>query len=173
MQNFNSIYSENYKSVFNFLNFKLNNTSIGEELTNDVFMKVYKNLDIYDENLSQMSTWVMNITKNTMIDYLRKKKLNTITLEKEIDGKIVSFVDNFLSPNNPYTTMVSNEKMIRINMEIQSLKPKYKRVAELFFNKELNYEEISKKLNLPLGTVKGQINRLRTSLQTKLPNVEY
>ena len=175
MENFDLIYNANHKSILNFIIRKVNNQEVAEELTNDVFMKVYKNLDKYDEKLSTMKTWIMNITSNTVIDYYRKRKLETISLEKDFkndDNRVITVLDRVHSKGyTPFQEMTTNEGVENIKDAISNLPSKYEVIAELFFNEEYSYEEISKKLNIPLGTVKGQISRTRKILTAKLQRV--
>ena len=97
MEDFNKIYNKSHKSILNFILRKVNSQMIAEELTNDVFMKVYNHLENYDESKSAMNTWIMNITSNTIIDYYRKKKLETISLNKDMRDyhgeKTLTFID--------------------------------------------------------------------------------
>ena len=173
MENFNEVYSSNHKKVLNYVNRKItDDLTVAEELTNDIFMKVYKSFDTYDSNLASMSTWVMNIANNAVIDHYRKKTNDTVSLDATIgeDGKI-SLMDKIPSPTNPHKKMVSDETLEIIQGEFDALPEKYREIAKLYFNNQLTYDEIVAKLNIPLGTVKGQINRARIKLVKRLERV--
>jgi RNA polymerase sigma-70 factor (ECF subfamily) len=174
MENFNSIYSENHRMVLNFINLKINDYTIAEELTNDVFMRVHKHLENYDSEKSAMKTWVMNIAKNIVIDHYRKVKQDAISLDSSTsndeDSKI-TILDRMSTNSNPYKEMVSKEVYSRIEDEFLSLDEKYFDVANLFFIDGLSYNEISEELNIPLNTVKVQLSRARKMLQKKLETV--
>lgn len=177
MEDFNKIYAKSHKSILNFILRKVNSQVIAEELTNDVFMKVYNHLENYDESRSTMNTWIMNITSNTIIDYYRKKKLETLSLDKEIFGdyngdKAPTFIDRLHSKDKtPFEKISISEGVEHIQDVIGDLPEKYALIAELFFNQEYSYEEIAKRLDVPLGTVKGQISRARKLLTSKLQRI--
>ena len=175
MENFNKVYADNHKMVLNFINMKVNEFTTAEELTNDVFMKVYKHLANFDEDKASMSTWVMNIAKNTVIDHYRKAKLETVSVDKENENGESGYATwNLLNVANiptPLNKIIGDEIGDMIQGEISSLDGKYKDVADLFFNEELSYEEIADRLMLPLGTVKGQISRARKKLTEKLETI--
>lgn len=175
MKNFNEIYDKNYKMVLGFVIRKMNNVHVAEELTNDIFMKVHKHLDNYDENKSALKTWIMNITSNTVIDYYRKKKLDTISLNKDMDsseGKTTSFIDNLVDYNpTPYQTLNSKENVNKIETEISNLNKSEFEVAYYYFSEQLSYQEIADIMQINLGTVKVKISRARKTLQSKLERV--
>lgn len=175
MKNFNKIYSENHKSVLGFILRKVNNTVVAEELTNDVFMKVYKHLDNYDSEKSAMNTWIMNITSNVVIDYYRKRKMETISIEhsnSDEDNIHLVMLDRFKSnKSTPFKIMSNAEGVERIQFAIDKLPEKYRRIAKLFFNEELSYQEIAETLACSLGTVKGQLSRAREILTSQLERV--
>lgn len=175
MENFDSIYKDNHKRVLNFVINKINYITDAEELTNDVFMKVHKHLANFDEDKASMTTWIMNITKNSVIDYYRKKREKIVSLDesndKESDNVGVRLMDTITSSSNPHKEMVSSETMDRIQDELSSLPDTYRDIASLFFNEELSYDEISTRLEIPLGTVKGQISRVRAKLVSRLETV--
>ena len=105
MEIFNQIYSDNHKRVLNFITMKINDNLIAEELTNDVFMSLYKHLNSFDETKASMTTWIMNFAKNKVIDHYRKVKLNAISLNKEIDDNNTSFIDLIPSRSNQHNEM--------------------------------------------------------------------
>ena len=175
MENFNEIYSANHKMILGFIIRKVNDLHIAEELTNDVFMKVYNNLHKYDSDKSAMRTWIMNITSNTVIDYYRKKKLQTISLNKDFDNgedKSTSLIDKFVCHTpTPYEKLNSKEKMNKIDNVISSLSKSEFEVAYYYFKEELSYQEIADVMQINLGTVKAKLSRARKSLKEKLVTV--
>lgn len=170
---FNQIYREEYASVLNYIAFKIQHYNfckeISEEIANNVFMKVYKHIDTFNPEKASAPTWIRAITNNCIVDFIRsdKSKLNT---------NISDFVN--LETGEEFFTIVStietdteteqNELAETVNNALDSLKPKYKEIAELYFMNELSYNEISSKLEIPLGTVKGMIFRVREMLKSQL-----
>ena len=74
MNNFEIVYKENADDILKYVSFKIQNFETAQEITNDVFMKVHKHWKNFDRKKSSMRTWIINITKNTVIDYFRMKK---------------------------------------------------------------------------------------------------
>ena len=152
--NFDIIYKENHKRILNRIISKIGDVVLSEELTNDVFMKVYKHLDRFDETKASMSTWIMNIAKNTIIDHYRRAKKVTLSLDAPIGNENEehknTYSDKIKAPSNPYKEMVSGETMSRIQDEISNLNPKYREIAELSFNQQLSYEDIATRLDITL-----------------------
>lgn len=90
-----AIYEEYRPKVFSYLYYQLNNYHDAEDLTEDVFVKVYSKIDTYDKNKASLSTWIFNVAKNTLIDYYRTRKDN---LELMDNVKYVDDKDDMLSP---------------------------------------------------------------------------
>lgn len=70
-----AIYEEYYRKVFGYIRGKVNNTTLAEDLSSDVFLKIYEKLDSFDETKASVSTWIFTITRNRLIDYYRTRKV--------------------------------------------------------------------------------------------------
>lgn len=70
------IYSEYRNKIFGYIQSKIRNVDIAEDLTSDVFVKIYEKLDQFDEKKASLSTWIYLVTRNTLIDYYRTKKVS-------------------------------------------------------------------------------------------------
>ena len=169
MENFNNIYADNYDRVLGWIRYKVGNMEIAEELAQDVFVKVHKKLTDFDSEKSAIGTWVMNITKNTIIDHWRTEKKGLIVSIEEFqddEGK-----DLLPSTGcDPEHDMVNSELGDAIENAINSLPQTYQTIADLFLLKEKSHEEISVDLSIPIGTVKGTISRAKKLLQKRLSN---
>ncbi len=87
------IYEEYSKKVLGYMLSQVNDTYIAEDLCSDVFLKVYQKLDTFDETKSSISTWIYNITRNTLTDYYRTRRVmseipETVTDESPVDDEI-------------------------------------------------------------------------------------
>ncbi len=71
-----NIYNDYYQKVFGYILGKVNNTTVAEDISGDVFLKVYEKLDTFDESKSSLSTWIFTITRNTLTDYYRTRKVD-------------------------------------------------------------------------------------------------
>ena len=170
---FNKIYSEHHDKVLSWVNFKIGNKEAAEELTSDIFMKVHKNLTEYDAEKSALQTWIMNITKNSIIDYWRTEKkglIVSIGAHQEDDRAESKEVMLYTDFTNPETNMVNEELGLTIEKAVRSLPQAYQTIVDMFFLKEKSHEEISTDLNVPIGTVKGTIHRAKKMLQKRLTN---
>jgi RNA polymerase sigma-70 factor (ECF subfamily) len=157
-----------YKLVNNLIYRMIYNKDDVEDLTQEAFIKAFNSLEKFDHQFA-FSTWLYKIASNNCIDYLRKKKLNTISIDKEIDGEDEDL--RFEIPDNDYKpdrNILESEKTKILTDAINSLPEKYKSVILLRHQDDMEYEEIAKKLKLPLGTVKAHIFRGRELLNKYL-----
>lgn len=135
-----------------------------EDLVQESFIKAFNSLEKFDAQYA-FSTWLFKIATNNCIDYLRKKKLSTFSIDKDMSSDDDDM--KFEIPDSNYipdTGIIDSERKVLIEMAINSLPEKYKRVILLRHTEDMDYEEIAKKLKLPLGTVKAHIFRGRELL---------
>lgn len=169
---FEEIYAENYDSILRHINIRVNDPEVAEELVNDVFMKVHKHMGNYDESRSAIPTWVRNIANNTIIDHFRcNRYANNRTSASDFNNGEGISEFQFTSPEEADTDIENSELGQEIMNSFRSLKPKYRRVAVLYFLNQKQYKEIAEILNIPMGTVFGMISRCRAMLQDSLVTV--
>jgi len=157
-----------YKLVHNLIYRMIYNKEDVEDLTQEAFIKAFNSLEKFDHQFA-FSTWLYKIASNNCIDYLRKKKLNTISIDKEFDSEDEDL--RFEIPDNDYKpdrNILDAERKKILEDAIESLPEKYKTVILLRHQDEMEYEEIAQKLNIPLGTVKAHIFRGRELLNKYL-----
>ncbi|OGU57776.1 MAG: hypothetical protein A2X64_05805 [Ignavibacteria bacterium GWF2_33_9] len=139
-----------------------------EDLVQESFIKAYNAIQSYNQ-VYNFSSWLVRIATNHCIDYLRKKKMETISLSgKNLDDESdyeLDFPDENTLPDDE---LINSETIRVINKSINELPENYKNIIRLRFIDELDYTEISKVLNIPLGTVKATIFRSRKLLQAIL-----
>lgn len=145
----------------------LNNQHDSEDIVQETFVRVYLNLNQYDEK-QQFSTWIYRIGKNLCIDLLRKKK-DVHSLDTGFnDDKERTFYDKLTSDEaSPETRVISNEFQQQLRKVIDKLSDKYKTIVTLYYLNELTLEEISDMLGLPVTTVKSRLYRGREQLRKK------
>ena len=161
---FEKILLDYERKVFSFIFRMVNNIEDAEDLTQDTFIKIYKKLHTFDPDQS-FSNWVFAIAANTTRDFFRKKKRR-----KElfiIDDPKNSFETIYISP--AYKGLRSKSE-IKIDLEFafKKIKPIYKTIILLCYKEGLTYKEISKKLKLPLNTVKTYLYRAKQTLKKQL-----
>ena len=155
-----------YRDPLYFMLFeKVGNEEIAKDLTIEALGKAFKKLHLYVPDYV-FSTWLFTIAKNNCIDYLRKNKLPTISIDKLMvndKGEKQSF-DIPAETDNPEQKMIKKQRVQILRQIVEQLKPNYRTLVRLRYFKEMSYEEISSELNLPLGTVKAQLFRAREFL---------
>ena len=139
-----------------------------DDLVQESFIKAFGALKSYSVDYA-FSTWLYKIATNHAIDFLRKKRLQTYSIDKPKetkDGEV-----DFELPDVSYRPdrhIVADQRRTLIQDAIDSLPPKYHRVIVMRHQQEKSYEEIARELDLPLGTVKAHIFRARELLNKYL-----
>ncbi len=144
----------------------LNNHSDAQDVSQEVFIKVYKKLDSYKPTYS-FGAWISTIASNTSIDYIRKhKKQSLLSLDKEIEFEDSS-VGLTLESNDltPEQELIQKEKRELIQKAIELLDEESRELIILRDVNGIPYNEIAENLDLKLGTVKSKISRSRIKLQ--------
>ncbi len=157
-----------YQMIYNLVFRMISKKEDVEDLVQEAFIKAFHSLRNFDKQFA-FSTWLFKIATNNAIDYLRKKKLYTFSIDKEIESDDSDY--KFEIPdieNKPDKHIMDSELRTILNEAIESLPEKYRQVIVLRHNKELEYEEIAKQMKLPLGTVKAHIFRGRELLNKYL-----
>lgn len=150
-----------YQLIYNLVYRMISKKEDVEDLTQEAFIKAFNSLKNFDKQFS-FSTWLFKIATNNAIDYLRKKKLSTFSIDKQIESDDSDYSFEIPDSENKPDKHIMDKEMRKILDEaIESLPPKYKQVIVMRHKGELEYEEIAKELKLPLGTVKAHIFRGR------------
>lgn len=140
-----------YNLAFNFCG----SSDDANDLTQDIFIKIYKNIDKFDESFN-ISSWIIRISKNHCIDYWRKNKKNNFRIDLE---------DNLVKDeNSPEDNLIKSGDLNKLREKILQLKPEVRSLLILRDIQNHSYQEIADSLNIPLGTVKSKINRARIQL---------
>lgn len=139
-----------------------------EDLVQEAFVKAFDNLESYNTDYA-FSTWLYRIATNNTIDYLRKKKLNTLSIDSPVKTK-----DGEMDMQLPDESASTDRKIIQqqrkkiVQQAIENLPEKYRKVIQLRHMEEKSYQEIADELDSPLGTVKAHIYRAREMLYKEL-----
>ncbi len=161
-----------YKDAIFFMLLKMvNNKNDAEDLTFEAFGKAFRNIKQYSPKYA-FSTWLFKIASNNCIDFLRKNKGNTISIDGRDDydnERTIPLESNTL---NPEQVFIKDQKAKIMRTEVGRLKERYRKLIELRYFEEFSYEEIAKELKLPIGTVKAQLFRARELLFNTLKDSE-
>ena len=117
---------------------------IAQDALQDTFVKIWKNFDKYDQEKSQLFTWMYSIARNTALDYRRKiNKIYIDDIQNQVDNVLLS------------TSM--NEEALDIRQKLDNIENKYKEVIDALFFQGYSQREWSKESGTPLGTVKSRL----------------
>jgi len=138
-----------------------------DDLVMMVFIKVFRHINKYDGS-SSFNAWITKITHNTLIDYYRQRKRLPKVMENiREDGD--SYVENVaLDSESPEDIYIKKQNHGELRELLKELNPEQHKIIELRFFKELQYSDIAKELNMPIGSVKAQIYRVKQILIKKL-----
>ena len=163
--NFNELVKANKQNIKNII--RLITKQDNEDIEQEVYIKLWKNSDKYEERGS-LKSWVNTIAKNTSKDYLKsasfKNDQNSTSDEYELD----CIRDKKKSPED---SLLVSERQKQIINAVESLKPKLRDVIMLCEIYGYSYEQASKKLNCPLGTIKSRIFNAKKELADKLQDL--
>jgi len=154
-----------YKDSIFFMVLKMvNNREDAMDLTIETFAKAFEKLDKYQPDFA-FSTWLFRVATNNCIDFIRKRKLNTTSINlmysAEGDEFELQIKADILDPEE---TSIQKQQKEVINLLLETLPTRYRNLVTLRYLEELSYEEIAVELDLPLGTVKAQLYRARDLL---------
>ena len=159
-------------TIFYMLLRMVKNKSDADDLTIEAFGKAFKNIHQYTPNFA-FSTWLFKIAQNNCIDFLRKKKSNTISIDSQSDDPSkdsqMSIPANVLDPEE---NLIKQQEAKLMHNIVEKLKPRYRELVRLRYFNEYSYEEISTEMNIPIGTVKAQLFRARELLNNILKTTQ-
>ena len=130
------------------------------DLLQETFVKVFLKLHTYNPEHT-FGKWVYTIARNTFIDFTRRRRDDTISIERA--GETMGTLPAPDSPT-PEEHMITHQNAAQFELFLSKMAPRYRELIELRFFREFSYKEIADQLNLPIGTVKTQIHRAREQL---------
>ena len=156
---------QRYKDSIYFMALKMvNNKDDAMDLTVETFGKAFENLEKYKPDFA-FSTWLFRIATNNCIDFIRKKRLNVVSLSTLTDDDGEERQLEVRSENlNPEETSIKKQESEKLKNIVEQLPSRYRTLIMLRYFEEQSYEEIAQQLDLPLGTVKAQLFRARDLL---------
>jgi RNA polymerase sigma-70 factor (ECF subfamily) len=158
-----------YKTVFNIALRMFSNNEDASDITQEVFIKIYKSIGTF-EGKSSLKTWIYRITTNLCLDEFRSRKnMKVVSFDEQIEQSNDRYNIEFKTESiTPESNLLKKEVKEALNIAITEL-PKDLRIALILRDvQNLSYEEISSFLKCPQGTVKSRISRARQLLRKKL-----
>jgi RNA polymerase sigma-70 factor, ECF subfamily len=159
------------KRIYNLCYRFVERTDQAEDLTQDIFVKVFRNLNNYRAESGSFVTWLMSVSRNLLIDHYRQSKDERTTIsasaanEEEQPGLLENLATNAPSPEAELDRL---EKVASLRKCLNRLSPELREAVILRDLEELSYQEIGTVLGIPDGTVKSRINRGRVELAKSL-----
>jgi RNA polymerase sigma-70 factor, ECF subfamily len=163
------------RPVFSLIFRMVRDREMAEDLSQETFIKVLNNLDRYSPEF-KFSSWLFKIANNLTIDHLRRRRVDTISIEGAPDAVTsesarATSIAVVSGNESPLEELESRELGTAIERAIGKLRPEYRACIMLRHVEDKSYEEIAEIVKLPLGTVKTYIHRARHELRTALGDV--
>lgn len=150
-----------WNSVYYYQLKEIKSDKISEDITIRTFSKAFDKIHLFNEEF-QFNTWLIAISKNEYIDFLRKKKSSIfIETTQEQEKEAYKIIDNAPSPEDK---IITEQNLAKLLCDIKKLKPKYQEVINLRFFQELSYKEISEHIGEPINNVKVKLLRAKKLL---------
>ena len=163
--NFNELIKNNKQNIKNIV--KLITKQENEDIEQEVYIKLWKNSEKYEERGS-VKSWVNTIAKNASKDYLKSASVRYEQNSTSDEYTLTSIKDK---KKNPEDNLITSERQKRIINAIEGLKPKLKETIMLCEIYGYTYEEASKKLNCPIGTIKSRVYNAKKELAEVLKDL--
>jgi RNA polymerase sigma-70 factor (ECF subfamily) len=162
------IVRQNWRKVFNVAYKFVGKHDEAEDLTQDIFLKIFKALATFDRR-ANFQTWIISISRNLCIDHYRSVRKERQTIARDVDS-------NDLQPatpeRGPYAMAEHQDLRAQLRQALEALPITLRTAVVLRDLQELSYQEIADRLGLPEGTVKSRINRGRIELAHQLRRLQ-
>jgi RNA polymerase sigma-70 factor (ECF subfamily) len=153
--------------VFNLSLRYMQNSFDAEDATQEAFVKIWKNLERFDTDKS-FKNWILEVTKNTCLDILKKKRIIPFSAFETEDG--TNALTDTLASNDLSLLELVEQSGLKNTLQRLSrkLSPVYQKILFLYYDQELNFREISEELDEPINTVKSRHRRALLMLRKLL-----
>ena len=164
VSSFKMLIDKHTSSIYNFT-LRFIGPLYAQDIAQEVFIKVWKNLKSFNSDKSQFKTWLFIITRNTITDYLRKKKSISFSSLDDENFKEENIEDESILQDEIFEKLEDKEMLLKI---LDELPPNYKLVLTLYYQEDMTFKEIGEVLGKPLNTVKSYHYRALKILHQKL-----
>ncbi len=153
-----------WRKVFNVAYKFVGKHDEAEDLTQDIFLKLFKSLDTFDRR-ANFQTWLISVSRNLCIDHYRSVRKERETIDRDVDAGDLSPAS---ADTGPYAALEHSDRRALLRQALDELAPTLRSAVMLRDIHELSYQEIAERLGLPEGTVKSRINRGRLELARQI-----
>jgi RNA polymerase sigma-70 factor (ECF subfamily) len=162
------IVRQNWRKVFNVAYKFVGKHDEAEDLTQDIFLKIFKALASFDRR-ANFQTWIISISRNLCIDHYRSVRKERQTIARDVDS---SELQPVAKERGPYAQAEHQDLRAQLRAALETLPLALRTAVVLRDLHELSYQEIADRLGLPEGTVKSRINRGRIELAHQLKRLQ-
>ena len=159
-----TIVRQHWRKVFNIAYKFVGRHDEAEDLTQDVFLKLFKALGTFDRR-ANFQTWLISISRNLCIDHYRSVRKERESVDRGVDAGDLSLASGGI---DPLTALERSDRRAFLQRAMNQLPPALRTAVMLRDIRELSYQEIADQLSLPEGTVKSRINRGRHELARQI-----
>jgi RNA polymerase sigma factor (sigma-70 family) len=163
-----TIVRQNWRKVFNVAYKFVGKHDEAEDLTQDIFLKIFKALNTFDRR-ANFQTWIISISRNLCIDHYRSVRKERQTIAREVDTTDLQPASR---DRTPYAVAEHLDLRAQLKVALETLPATLRTAVVLRDLQELSYQEIADQLRLPEGTVKSRINRGRLELARQLKRLQ-
>ena len=163
-----TIVRQNWRKVFNVAYKFVGKHDEAEDLTQDIFLKIFKALNTFDRR-ANFQTWIISISRNLCIDHYRSVRKERQTIAREVDATDLQPASR---ERTPYALAEHRDLRAQLKQALETLPSTLRTAVVLRDLQELSYQEIADQLQLPEGTVKSRINRGRLELARQLKRMQ-
>jgi RNA polymerase sigma-70 factor (ECF subfamily) len=163
-----TIVHQNWRKVFNVAYKFVGKHDEAEDLTQDIFLKIFKALRTFDRR-ANFQTWIISISRNLCIDHYRSVRKERQTIARDVDAGDLQPVS---AERGPYAAAEHQDLRAMLQQALHTLPATLRTAVVLRDLQELSYQEIADHLHLPEGTVKSRINRGRLELARQLKRMQ-
>jgi len=162
------IVRQHWRKVFNLAYKFVGRHDEAEDLTQDIFLKIFKALHTFDRR-ANFQTWLISISRNLCIDHYRSVRKERETMARDVDASQLAPVSR---ERGPHSQLEQTDLKNLVKLALAELPPALRQAVVLRDLQEFSYQEIADQLGLPEGTVKSRINRGRLELARQLRRLQ-
>jgi RNA polymerase sigma factor (sigma-70 family) len=162
------IVRQHWRKVFNLAYKFVGRHDEAEDLTQDIFLKIFKALHTFDRR-ANFQTWLISISRNLCIDHYRSVRKERETMARDVDASQLTPVSR---ERGPHSQLEQTDLKNLVRLALAELPPALRQAVVLRDLQEFSYQEIADQLGLPEGTVKSRINRGRLELARQLRRLQ-
>jgi RNA polymerase sigma-70 factor (ECF subfamily) len=163
-----TIVRQHWRKVFNVAYKFVGRHDAAEDLTQDIFLKIFKSLDTFDRR-ANFQTWLISVSRNLCIDHYRSVRKERETIDRQVNADTLSPVSVEIAPD---VALEQRDLALLLRRALERLPESLRTAVVMRDIQELSYQEIADRLALPEGTVKSRINRGRRELARQIRRLQ-